>query len=272
MLKLVDLLGLIHIPGSLNINDFNLTKRKGNILSTVKDELKAVGTKCEVAKLPVDTVIVNSTFNAHKQTREIIYENTNPQSKAAKKRESPAESELRLNKSLIKPDIEGMFDYIYGQDINNTQGSKKGIKKKDRALCNICSKTYATKAYLKEHMTTHETKESKKDKTSERATCNVSSKTLASKHILKAHMKLHDPQSGKHNPEHSICNICFKTTSSKIKLLVHMAKKHGKKEYGVCTNCGSKLSMTSIDRHQRLSKKSEKEKKKRKRKTSSGMS
>ena len=39
-----------------------------------------------------------------------------------------------------------------------------------------------------------------------------------------------------------------------------MARKHGQKEYGVCSNCGSDISMTQIDRHQKLYKKSEEEK------------
>ena len=45
-------------------------------------------------------------------------------------------------------ELESLFDNIY--DTVNTQD------KKDMALCNICAKTYATKAYLKDHMSTHE--------------------------------------------------------------------------------------------------------------------
>ena len=86
------------------------------------------------------------------------------------------------------------------------------------------------------------------------------SKSLASQAILKTHMKLHDPESERHKPEHSVCNICSKTSSTKLKMLVHMAKKHGKKEYGVCSHCGNNISMTCITSHMRLCKMSEEEK------------
>ena len=260
MLELADLLGFIHITEDLIHTDYNLKKGLGIISSTVKDEIEAVGTKGELAKLPAGTVIVGNTFKTRKQPREIIYEQANNPSKAAKKKKSPSKSEFKLNKTdLIKPEIESICDNIYKHDTKNLQESKKGKKKIDRALCNICSKTYATRAYLKDHMTTHETtnsykSESKKINPAERAPCNVCSKTFANKNILKTHMKLHD------SPEHSICNICSKTSSSNIKLLVHMARKHGKKEYIVCANCGSNVSMTNMHRHQRFCKKSEEEK------------
>ena len=85
-------------------------------------------------------------------------------------------------------------------------------------------------------MRTHETKKSyksdyKKGNPSERALCKVCSTSLANKHILKTHMKLHDPDSERHKPELAVCTICSKTSLSTVKLLVHIAKKHGKKEY-----------------------------------------
>ena len=261
VLELADLLGVIYAQGPKNIDDDDLKKGKETRFPAVKDELKGIGTEDKLAKLPAGTVIVNNTIKAQKPLRETIYVQTNRTSKAAKKSQPLTKSEA----DMIKPELESIFNNLYRNDTQNVQDNNKMNKKRDRALCNICSKTYASKTSLKDHMTTHETdisykSDSKKENFAERALCNVCSKSLASKHILKNHMKLHDPESERHNPEHSVCNICSKSSSSKIKLLVHMAKKHGKKEYGFCSNCGSNISMTHMERHQKLCKKSEEEK------------
>jgi KRAB domain-containing zinc finger protein len=212
--------------------------------------------------LPAGTVIVNTTIKAQQPSIEKIFVQTNSSTKGAKKSDSLTNRDFKVNKAeVVNPELENIVD--------KTLTAKQENKTRERALCNVCSKTYATKASLKDHMKTHETdksykSDSKKENPVERALCNVCSKSLASKHILKTHMKLHDPESERHNPEHSVCNICSKTSKTKIKLLVHMAKKHGKKEYGVCSNCGNNISMTNIVRHQRLCKKSEEEKQKQK--------
>ena len=236
---MADILGIIQNQVNPNIDEYNLKKRNETESPTVKEELKEIDTSIEK-----------------------IYLQTNRTTKGAKKSDSLTKRDFKLNKSeIINPELENIFD--------NILTAKQENKTKERALCNVCSKTYATKASLKDHMTTHETEEScksysKKENPVERVLCNVCFISLANKHILKTHMKLHDPESERHNPEHSVCNICSKTSSTKTKLLVHMAKKHGKKEYGVCSNCGNNISMTHIVRHQRLCKKSEEEKQKQK--------
>ena len=265
VLELADLLGIINIHVDQNIDDYNSKNIKETVCHTVKDELKGIGIE-NLAKLPAGTVIVNNTLQAQKPAREKINVQTNHILKATKKSEPIPKMDFKLNEAeRIKPELESIVDTMNKTDTENMQDNKTENKKRDRALCNICSKTYANKSYLKDHMTTHETEKSyksysKKDNLSERALCNVCSKSLANKQILKSHMKLHDPESERHKPELSVCNICSKTSISKIKLLVHMAKKHGKKEYCVCSDCGSNISMTNIDRHQRLCKRSEEEK------------
>ena len=86
MLELADLLGIIHIPEYKNFHGSVLRKTNVTISPQLKQEIKEVGTKKEVVKLPAGTVCVNKTPKSQKQTREISYLPKNHNYKTAEKK------------------------------------------------------------------------------------------------------------------------------------------------------------------------------------------
>ena len=94
-----------------------------------------------LAKLPAGTVVVKK---AQKQPLEEINIQTNQTSKATKTSEPISKMDFKLNEAeIIKPELESIVDNMNKNDTEKIHDNKKENKKRIRALCSICSKTYA---------------------------------------------------------------------------------------------------------------------------------
>ena len=127
----------------------------------------------------------------------------------------------------------------------------------DRALCNICSKSFANKYILKSHMQTH----SEDTETVELASCNICKKSFRNKYNLKYHKKSHDADA--EEKATALCNICSKIMTKKT-LKKHMKNIHGEKKIAKCSNCGMSFRMSCIGNHERMCKLSDEEREARK--------
>ena len=118
----------------------------------------------------------------------------------------------------------------------------KGKKKSgERALCNVCSKSFATKYILKTHMLGHTSDK----KSSEKLVCEICSKSFSNKYVLKYH-KISHTDDGK---EKSLCNLCSTWT---LTLKNHMKHMHGENKYVPCSTCGVDYTISSLSKHQKL--------------------
>ena len=134
---------------------------------------------------------------------------------------------------------------------------KDNSKTVDRALCNVCSKSFANKYILKSHMQTH----SEETETVELVSCNICKKSFRNKYNLKYHKKSHDADVKE--KAMALCNQCSKIVT-KNKLKKHMKNIHGEKKIANCSNCGISSRISCIENHERMCKLSDKEREARK--------
>lgn len=106
------------------------------------------------------------------------------------------------------------------------------------ALCEICSKKFASQKILKVHMKHHGEKTD---------VCDVCSKAFTNKHILKTHVLTH-------TQEKIQCQICLESVFG---LKNHMKYKHGEKNLVTCSHCG--VEVKAISRHEKLCRMTEEE-------------
>ena len=127
----------------------------------------------------------------------------------------------------------------------------------DRALCNVCSKSFANKYILKSHIQAH----SEEKKTTQLLPCNVCGKSFSNKYILKYHKKSHDADAKEKMTV--LCNICSKLVSREV-LKNHMKNMHGENKHIPCSNCGLSYTISSLPKHQKLCKYTDEEREARK--------
>ena len=134
-------------------------------------------------------------------------------------------------------------------------GENKSNKSDERALCNVCSKSFASKYILKTHMLGH----TDDKKSSQELPCKICSKSFSSKYILKYHINSHSVDATK--KEKSLCNLCSTWTGT---LKRHMKNQHGESKHVSCSTCGLNYAMSSFQKHQKLCNSTEEEQRARK--------
>ena len=125
----------------------------------------------------------------------------------------------------------------------------------ERALCNVCTKSFASKYILKTHMLGH----TDGTKSSEELSCKICSKSFSNKYILKYHINSHSSDGTK--KEKSLCNLCSTWTGT---LKIHMKNMHGENKHVSCNTCGLNYTISSLKKHQKLCNYTEEEQKARK--------
>ena len=127
----------------------------------------------------------------------------------------------------------------------------------ERALCNICSKTFSNKYILKTHMLGH----TDDKRPTEKLYCNICPKYFSNKYVLKNHINSHNEV--RKEEEKAMCSLCSTLIKSSF-LRTHTKNMHGEKKHVSCSNCGSNYRISSIIQHQRLCKYTEEEREARK--------
>ena len=122
----------------------------------------------------------------------------------------------------------------------------------ERALCNICSNTFANKYILKTHMLGH----ADDKKSTEKLPCNICSKYFSDKYLLKNHINSHNEV--RKEKENALCSLCSTWIKSSF-LRTHMKNMHGENKHVSCVKCGSNYRISSIIKHQLLCKSTDEE-------------